>query len=104
MDEDIDIHKYKERIDYELAIAEEADFSGYLLSVADYVAYARSKDCRTSTWLCCRLDYCLSTWHCRSDGIKHNLDPDRFIAKGRKSYPDYLIAKEELCSLYNSCP
>ncbi|MFV0275409.1 MAG: DNA polymerase III subunit alpha [Bacilli bacterium] len=81
--------KYLKRLDYELQIIKEMNFSNYFLIVFDYVKYARLNDILTE----CRgsasgalVAYCLGITD--TDPVKYDLLFERFLNKDRITMPD----------------
>ena len=79
-----------DRLDYELAMIAEMGFTGYFLIVADFIAYAKSKDIPVGPGRGSAAgsvaSYCLGIT--TVDPIKYNLYFERFLNPERISMPD----------------
>ncbi|HTW89785.1 MAG TPA: DNA polymerase III subunit alpha, partial [Candidatus Binataceae bacterium] len=88
--EDLDEAPYQERIDRELPIIREMGFSGYLLIVADFIGYARSRGIPVGpgrgSVVGSLVSYALGITEL--DPIEHKLLFERWLNPGRKSMPD----------------
>lgn len=84
-----DIQTYKDRINYEMSVIEEMNFSGYFLIVWDFINYARKNgiqvDLRGSS-ASSLINFLL--YMTDTDPIEYGLVFERFLNKDRLDYPD----------------
>jgi DNA polymerase III alpha subunit len=81
--------KTKERLEYELSVIEQLNFTDYFLIVRDIVKEAKRRGMITlgrGSAANSLVSYCLE--FTEVDPVKHNLYFERFLNKGRKSPPD----------------
>jgi DNA polymerase-3 subunit alpha len=87
---DIDETPYRERLDHELPVIREMGFAGYMLIVADFIGYAKSRGIPVGpgrgSVVGSLVSYALGITEL--DPIEHKLLFERWLNPGRKSMPD----------------
>ncbi|MFP4445112.1 MAG: DNA polymerase III subunit alpha [Desulfosudaceae bacterium] len=87
---EVDKSVYQKRLDYEIGVIRQMEFSGYFLIVADFIEYARQNDIPIGpgrgSAAGSLVSYCLGITDL--DPIEHGLLFERFLNPERKSMPD----------------